>query len=233
LGSTVRPGSSRAVMSLEAAARRLALFERGTLTSRLAALEEGFKSATSVTAAKLCESETLDGPLLEAALVLKRVAGQINVTIHAVGILLSLPLILEQGEVIQSLSLGAGNTGRDFDLVTNRRLAEFKFIRWQGGPESIRQNTLFKDFFELVEAPSSKAKSLFVLGLEHPLRFLNGGRALKSVLSRHVELESRFRAKYGDRFKVVRDYYSAMRHSVEIIDLLPIIPALASLPGDA
>jgi hypothetical protein len=62
--------------------------------------------------------------------------------IHALGILLCLPHILRPGEVIDYVSLGAGNTGRAFDLETSLRVAEFKFIHGQGGPGSIRQNSL-------------------------------------------------------------------------------------------
>jgi hypothetical protein len=43
-----------------------------------------------------------------AALLVKRSAGQINVIVHAVGI----PKIVAPGELVQSLSLGARNTGR-------------------------------------------------------------------------------------------------------------------------
>jgi hypothetical protein len=32
--------------------------------------------------------------------------------------------------------IGAGYTGREFDLETNYRVAEFKFIHWRGGPEA-------------------------------------------------------------------------------------------------
>jgi hypothetical protein len=48
-------------------------------------------------------------------------------------------------------------TGRSFDLETSYRVAvaEFKFIRWQGGPESIRQNQLFKDFYLLARSRPS------------------------------------------------------------------------------
>jgi hypothetical protein len=66
---------------------------------------------------------------------MKQVAGQINVVIHALVILLCLPHILKDHEVIEYVSLGAGNTARAFDLETNQRVAEFKFIRWQGGPK--------------------------------------------------------------------------------------------------
>ena len=66
--------------------------------------------------------------------------------------------------MIEYVSLGAGNTGRAFDLETNQRIAEFKFIHWQGGPESIRQNSLFKDFYEMAEYDTRKQKFLYVLG---------------------------------------------------------------------
>lgn len=123
--------------------------------------------------------------LLQAALGVKRMAGQINVIVHAVGILVSLPYVLEPGERIESLSLGAGNTGRLHDLETHRQIAEFKFIEWRGGPESIRQNSLFVDLFNLVSANTSKRRVLYVIGKETPLRFLRNRRALSSVLSRN------------------------------------------------
>ena len=70
------------------------------------------------------------------------------------------------------MSLGAGNTGRSFDQETDRRVAAFKFIRWQGGPESIRQNSVFKDFFLLAEHDTVKRRYLYVLGNHYPLKFL-------------------------------------------------------------
>jgi hypothetical protein len=69
-----------------------------------------------------------------------------------------LPHILEDGERIEYLSLGAGNIGRAFDFETNYRVAEFKFIRWRGGAESIRQNSIFKDYFLLAEGETDKRK---------------------------------------------------------------------------
>lgn len=102
-------------------------------------------------------------------------AGQVHVLVHAAGILVALPHILEPDEMIESLSLRAGNTGKDFDLVTSRRLAEFKFIRWKGGPESIRQNSVFQDFFHLAAAETDRRRVLYLLELAQPLRFFRGG----------------------------------------------------------
>jgi hypothetical protein len=79
---------------------------------------------------------TATNEVLMAAAEMKRLAGQINVVIHSLGILLCLPHILEVGEQVEKVSLGAGNTGREFDLETNYRVAEFKFVHWRGGPEA-------------------------------------------------------------------------------------------------
>jgi hypothetical protein len=121
--------------------------------------------------------------------------------------------ILEQGETVEYVSLGAGNTGREFDLETNLRVAEFKFIRWRGGAESIRQNSIFKDYVLLAENPTPKRKYLYLVGTEHALKFLHGGRALSSVLSRNDKLQKMFSERFGSQFSKVRDYYelTAMR----------------------
>jgi len=171
-----------------------------------------------------------EGDVLAAAGLLKQIAGQINVVIHAVGILLCLPNILQAGETIQYVSLGAGNTGRKFDLETDKRNAEFKFIHWRGGPEAIRQNALFKDFYSLAEHSTSKSKHLYVLGTEYPLKFFTSRRSISSVLNRHVGLREEFRQKFGDRYQTVRDYYRAREEFVAIEDVSQWLPnLLASL----
>ena len=94
-------------------------------------------------------------------------SGQINVLVHAIGILNALPYILEPGEVVESLSLGAGNTGRT--MISRRTaIAEFKFIEWRGGPESIRQNGVFADLFNLANSPTKKRRVLYLVGTAIP-----------------------------------------------------------------
>jgi hypothetical protein len=156
----------------------------------------------------------------------KRAAAQINVIIHAFGILVSLPHLLNEDEVVESLSLGAGNTGREFDLTTDQRVAEFKFIEWQGGPESIRQNSLFYDFYTLAEHDSNRRRLLYLLGTDEALKFLRGNRALNSVLSKNRKISDDFAARYGERFKVVSEYYKARRDRVELEDLQKLLPAI-------
>jgi hypothetical protein len=178
---------------------------------------------------RVCNSRKLDVTLLQACSELKQLTLEIDVVIHAIGILTALPAILEENEQIEYLSLGAGNTGREFDLETSSRIAEFKFINWRGGPESIRQNSLFKDFFWLAESDTTKNRYLYVLDTEKPLKFLNGKRALSSVTSKDARLAKAISERYGTRFSRVGDYYRFRKDSVNIVDVSAISPNLSEL----
>lgn len=70
--------------------------------------------------------------VLRAALAVKQASAQIDTILHAVGIALALPHILSPDERVLHLSLGAGTSDGRFDLETDRRIAEFKFIQWRG-----------------------------------------------------------------------------------------------------
>jgi hypothetical protein len=195
------------MISILEAVKAIQQFEKGSLTDRISAIESKLAGADSIVIQSVYPSLGITSDLLESAIMFKRIAGQINVLIHSIGILLYLPEILEKDEFVEYLSLGAGNTGRPFDLETNHRIAEFKFIIWQGGAESIRQNSLFKDFFLLAEYETPKEKYLYVLGKKHPMKFLTGERSLESVMSRNNKLLLEFQAKYGSRFKKVSEYF--------------------------
>jgi hypothetical protein len=224
------PGEDVAVTTLDLAqvADRLRKFTGEDLTSTLARIERSVQGVSSADCSNFLLDAGAGNGALAAAASLKRLAGQINVAIHALGILLCLPHILEAGEKVEYVSLGAGNTGREFDLETNLRVAEFKFIHWRGGPESIRQNSIFKDFFFLAECAIAKRKYLYVLGTKHPLKFLTGGRALSSVLSKDKRVRDEFYGRFGERFRRVRDYYEAHRDAVIIEDVSQWIPELLS-----
>lgn len=216
-------------MQIEEAARKVQDFEDGSLTYRLSRLELDSKGLGSNQIKELCASNKLDSSLLSASFELKKLAGQINVVIHATGILASLPFILNEGEKIEYLSLGAGNTGKQFDLETTHRIAEFKFINWKGGPESIRQNSLFKDFFGLAEQETNKKKFLYVLGLEKPLKFFNGKRKLDSVMSKNNALQKNFKSIFASKFSVVNEYYKFRKNDVRIVDISPMLPELTEI----
>jgi hypothetical protein len=202
------------------------------LTSRISDLEADLRGLSGPAVANHLSSDGVEDQTLIGALAVKAMAGQINVVVHALGILLALPAILEEGELIEDLSLGAGNTGHNFDLETNRRIAEFKFITWQGGPESIRQNALFVDLYHLAEAKTDKLRQLYVTDPIHPLRFLGSGRSLRSILSKHAYVAEELSARHGDRYKVARDYWTDAKGRVELVDISTLVPAFSNLPLD-
>jgi len=203
-------------------------FEKESLSDQISAIETILQGADASKIAAFFQLLGIDPVLLEAALIMKNAAGQINVIIHAVGILLTIPNILSQEEQVISLSLGAGSTGKPFDLETTQRIAEFKFIHWRGGSEAIRQNSLFKDFYLLAKYKTEKTKELYVIGTEHPLKFLRVGRSLSSVMSRNNRLWQEFQEKFGSRFSRVRDYYQYRKEEVRIKDLTEFMPSLGN-----
>jgi hypothetical protein len=195
------------------------------LTKRIAQIESDLKYKKSKEIASYLDKNHVCPSAFQSALTIKELAGQINVIIHTLGILVSLSYILETDEEIQCLSLGAGNTGKKFDLETNKRIAEFKFINWQGGPESIRQNSIFIDLFNLAEHTTHKKRYLYVQNKVIPLQFFNGGRALKSVLSKNKTAHDAFYNKYGNKYSRVFEYYNYVKGRVDIVDLGDIVSA--------
>jgi len=212
-------------MEISDAIKVLAKFSGSNLTSTLSQIESSISGKTLENCSELLIEHNVHHDALSASGVIKNLAGQINVIVHALGILLCLPEILHIDETIEYVSLGAGNTGKSFDLETNLRVAEFKFINWRGGAETIRQNSLFKDFYGLAENTSGKLKYLYVVGREVPVRFLEGKRAIGSVLSKNVTLQKEFSAKYPG-CKIVSDYYVPKRETVEIVDMAPFLTGL-------
>ena len=209
--------------SLVEAAKALDKFAQNDLTQRIAKLEDSYRNANAENCMAANHAQAIDTSLLTFALLFKQTAGQLNVVIHAAGILLSLPHILEKGEYVHSLSLGAGNTGKSFDLETNLSVAEFKFIQWKGA-DTVRQNSLFKDFYLLAEADTDKRRKLYVIDDTLPLKFLRGGRSIMSAMSQHSRLRTEFQKLYGDRFTRVCEYYEYRRALVTVIDLKKIVP---------
>jgi hypothetical protein len=221
------------MLNLAEATRNLEGFQGGSLTDRIAEIEWDLRGKNNQECEDALSSLGVSRTLLESAYALKSVAGQINVVIHAIGILLLLPHILREGEAVEGLSLGAGNTGREFDLETNLRIAEFKFIQWQGGPESLRKKSLFKDFYELAEYDTPKARYLYLTETARPLRFLRGGSAISNVLDRNVRLRDDFQQKYQGRFITVRQYYEYRSQLVSIQSMASLIPPAPKVPDDA
>jgi len=169
--------------TLNKAYKDIKRFKIPTLRERISKLQDNLSGVNLDRSKSVMLDNGINESLFESALFLKKISSQIYEIVHATGILLSLSHILKEGEVIEKLSLGAGNTGVRFDLETNKRIAEYKFINWRGGPESIRQNGLFKDFYQLAEYKSKKKKYLYVVGKKPKIFLANSNRNISGVLN--------------------------------------------------
>ena len=194
-------------------------FKGDSLTQTIAAVESQIRGTGTPEVVKINDSSGVSPGLLMAAAAVKQASAQIDVVIHAIGILYALQHILREEEVVESLSLGAGSAGSDFDLVTNERIAEFKFIRWQEKGNAVRNSTVFQDYYRLVREETDKEKYLYLLETEIPLRFLRGGRDPLKVLDRSKRLAEDFAARYGQTHRTVGDYHKAHQAEVHIANL--------------
>jgi hypothetical protein len=204
--------------SLSDAFDSLKAYLGSALTLRINALENDFRGACDKNVEGLLKNQQLTSRLFNQALLIKREIGQLHVVIHALGVLLSLPAVLEKGEVIEQLSLGAGNApDRRYDLETNIRISEFTFIDWKGR-DSARQDKLFKDFFLLAEAETLKRRCLYVNSRSHAIKCLEGERACKSLLGRNANIGRRFAETYPASM-LACDYFRQKGSVVDIIEL--------------
>jgi hypothetical protein len=217
------------INDLTKSSEMLQAFKGESLGKTVAKLESSFVGANKITSASHLADALLSDDLMQAALIIKRNASQIDEIVHTLGILLALPSILDQDEQVESLSLAAGNTGKGFDLETSKRIAEFTFIRWQGGPEVIRQNKVFKDFYFLAETETPKLRELYVVGTEHVVNFFNSQRELPQILAGNAKLGDSFRQRYGNRFQVVNEYYRVKKDVVSIRDVRPHLAMIKNL----
>lgn len=214
---------------LVGASELLQLFRGKSFPDTVSTIERLFLGTDKVTVLPFLSERSLNDDLLAAALLIKHNASQIDEIVHTLGILLALPNILDQDERVESLSLAAGNTGKGFDLETNKRIAEFTFIQWQGGSEVIRQNKIFKDFYFLAEAETPKLRELYVVGTDHAQKFFNSKRRLLSILNGNAKLGNSFRGRYGERFRLVREYYLTKESFVGIKDVRSYLSIMKGL----
>lgn len=173
-------------MEIEKAIKIVSEFKGNNLRTKLGEIKKDLigKIKTEISA---------DKELFEAALVVKKMSSQIDEIVHATGIINCLPNLLEENEVIESLSLASGAEGEGIDLVTNLRIAEFKFSQWQSdAANGTRKRQVFADCVNLFLFESLKKKELYVIGAETIQKFFQSKRASwRKVLSKSGGLDKR------------------------------------------
>lgn len=160
--------------------------------------------------------------VFEAALIIKKLSSQIDEIVHASGIVNCLPKILVKNEYVENLSLASGAEGEGIDLVTNYRIAEFKFSQWQNGAANgMRKRQVFADCVNLMLHSTSKNKELYVIGAETIKKYFQSRRASwRKVLSKSGGLDKKLE-KYLSENEIdgefLNDIYSIS--NVEIFEI--------------
>ena len=124
-----------------------------------------------------------------------------------------------------------GPRGRLFGLRSEakappRRTAVLICHSW--GVEYMRS---YRALYLLAQHATTKRKYMYVLDTTHPLKFLQGGRSLSSVMSRNRKLWEEFQASYGSQFSSVGDYYSARGGGVALVSVSGILAELSAEAG--
>jgi hypothetical protein len=194
------------------------------LTQRVKNLEAALVGRSASAAVAPIGEALLGAPTLVGALELKAVAGQIDTLVHVCGVATALAWVLEPDETIVYVSLGAGTGDRLYDLETDRRIAEFKFTKWQAaGHNSAREQVLLADVVNLAEADTAKDRYMYVLGVDQQRKFLESGRSLASMMARRQPLLAKVRDRHPD-VSTVGGYWAAVQDRVRLVDLVDVVP---------
>lgn len=210
----------------DAVARLGDFLERAPLTSAIAGLEHALDERSSEDVGDVVSDAGIDQDLLVASVVTRAGLGRLTDLIHAVGIVLALPRLLEPGEVVVNRpSLAAGNDpSRPYDLETDRRVAEFKFSVWTG-KDAMRKRQTFKDFVHLAADDSGRRRCLYVIG-KRPVRFLRTTTAAAAWgLDRHPATRRLFAEQFGPLEQEIGAFVES-RDDVELVDLTELAPDL-------
>jgi hypothetical protein len=160
--------------------------------------------------------------VFDAAVEIKRVSAQIDEIVHATGIIKCLNKVLKKSEIIKDLSLASGADGEGIDVVTNLRIAEFKFAKWQSGKgNGMRKRQVFADLVNLYLNPSLLKKELYVYDSDKVIKFFSSKKSSwKKVLSKSGGLDDelkKYMKKNGLKGKYLNDIYSVSNVSVRDI----------------
>lgn len=195
------------------------------LTEAIAGLEHDLEGALAEDVRGTAEARGVSPELLVAGLTVRESLGRLNDLIHAAGIVLALPHLLEDGEkIVVRPSLAAGNDpARPFDLETDRRVAEFKLARWRGA-DAMRKRQTFKDLVMLAADRSGRRAELFVVGPE-PGRFLRTSRATAAWgLDRTPHARRAFEDFFGSPEISVAEFTASHAGRVHLTDLCDVLP---------
>jgi hypothetical protein len=194
---------------------------RAPLTAAIAQLEHDLDGAEASAIPGILARYGATPAALESGLVARDRLGRLNDVIHALAIAVVLPSILEGGELLRRPSLAAGNDPtRPFDVETDRRIAKFKFSRWDGH-DTARMRQLVKDLVHLAADSSGRQVELYVLD-DRPRRFLEtSGSTVDWALAPFPKAKDLFRDRFGDLDITIADFRAGGAAHVNVMDIRP------------
>jgi hypothetical protein len=162
-----------------------------------------------------------------AAVEMKRLAGQIDVIIHA---LASFCACRTSSNPVSGSNMFRSELATRAGSSTLRLIYEWPSSRLSDGEAEPRQYGRIRSSRISSCSPRSPppSESIFIYSAHTtPLKFLWGGRALTSVLSQDDKVRQIFLERFGDRFRTIRDYYAVHGRAVQIEDVSSWLPGLA------
>jgi hypothetical protein len=216
-------GSTAAATPMEGLA---SLLSGGWVSGLVDGLESVLEGADADTALAAAADAGVTPRLLSEALTVRRHLGRLNDLIHATAIALALPRILEEGESVVSRPAleTTGDRANGFDLVTDRRVADFQVGVWTG-KDAIRKRMVFQDLVHLAAQHSGRRAELYVAG-QAPLEFLRESRSPVSWALNFGPAPTRqlFVERFGDTNLPIQVFTRVAAEHVRIIDLTEVLP---------
>lgn len=160
--------------------------------------------------------------LYNTAQEIKKQSSRIDEIIHSMGIINSLSKILKKNEKIERISIGSGNSNSKFDLITNKRIAEFKFSLWNTGSNSNRKEEFLKDYLKLLIDNSNKKKEFYCFNKKDFEKYLTGNtkfKEIKKLTNIIIKGVSEIEARYKLKLTTIRDLKNIPILKIQIKDL--------------
>jgi hypothetical protein len=204
-----------------------AFLDSAPLRSTVSELEIALAGCGPEEAADVAAARGVSADLFRSALAARDALGKLSDLIHAAGIALALPHVLELGERLVRPSLAAGNTPeRLFDVETHRRIAEFKLARWDGDSDGGRQQPTVNDLVRLAADTSGRTPELYVRG-NIPIAWLRRTRSpVRQQLRRFRPELAAFEQAFGDAGIPVSEFVAGAGAHVALIDIEQLLPEL-------
>ncbi|MFA7380148.1 MAG: hypothetical protein WC150_06785 [Bacteroidia bacterium] len=161
--------------------------------------------------------------IYNSALEIKKMSAQIDEIVHATGIIQCLPKILKKGEKVIDLSLASSG---GIDLLTDKRVAEFKFSRWQkNSANGSRARGVFADLVGLYAFQNTKLKKeIYVIDKNQIVHFFEtSNSSWREKLSKHKRVLKNFENSLTEKklseINTVSDVYKLIQLNVKVYDI--------------